>query len=86
MDNNKTKKFTGKVLSGKVASAHMDKTVIVEVTHLARHPLYKKTIRKSRRFAAHNELPDLKVGDQVRIEETRPISKNKHFRVAEKLS
>lgn len=72
-------------LVGRVVSTKMAKTVIVEVVRTRAHPLYKKAVRRSRRFAAHNELEGVSVGDTVRIAETKPMSKTKHFMVAEKL-
>ncbi|MFZ5845350.1 MAG: 30S ribosomal protein S17 [Patescibacteria group bacterium] len=76
----------GKELIGRVVSAKMAKTVIVVVNRLFRHPLYKKAIRRTKRFLAHNEGLTLSAGDRVKIKEVRPISKNKHFVVKEKLS
>lgn len=70
---------------GKVVSTKMAKTVIVEVVRTRAHPVYKKIVRRSRRFAAHNELLGLSVGDTVKIAETRPVSKTKHCKVIEKL-
>ena len=74
-----------KVLTGKVVSTKMQKTVVVDVETVYRHPLYQKTIFKNKRFKAHNEDMELSVGDVVRIEETRPISKDKNFKVIEKV-
>lgn len=75
----------GKILLGEVVSAKMAKTVVVKVTRIFRHPLYKKVIRKDKKYKAHNEEFSLKEGDKVKIKETRPISKEKHFQVIEKL-
>ena len=61
----------------------MDKTVIVAVTDKSTHPVYKKTITKTRRFKAHDEENECGVGDKVRIVETRKLSKDKNWRVAE---
>ena len=72
-----------KVLTGEVVSNKMQKTIVVDVQTVFRHPLYKKTIYKNKRFKAHNENMDIAIGDKVRIEETRPISKDKHFKVIE---
>ncbi|MBI3956198.1 30S ribosomal protein S17 [Candidatus Gottesmanbacteria bacterium] len=72
-------------LVGRVVSTKMTKTIVVEVVRTRAHPMYKKMVRRSRRFAAHNELPDLNVGDSVRIAEIKPMSKTKHFKVVEKL-
>lgn len=71
-----------KTFSGKVVSAKMQKTVVVAVEVPKRHPLYGKKIKNTRRFKAHNEL-GAKEGDLVTIEETRPISKQKSFKVLE---
>jgi small subunit ribosomal protein S17 len=71
---------------GRVVGDKMNKSVTVEVQRNVLHPLYKKYIRKRSRFMAHDETNQYKVGDQVRIVETRPLSKNKHWRVQEKLS
>ena len=72
-----------KVRVGRVISDKMDKTVIVQIANLKRHPLYKKTIQVRVRFKVHDETNECKVGDLVRIVETRPISKEKRWRVAE---
>ena len=72
-----------KVRVGRVISDRMDKTVVVQVADLKRHPLYKKTIQQRVKFKAHDEQNECKVGDLVRIMETRPISKEKRWRVAE---
>lgn len=74
-----------KVLIGKVTSVKMQKTVVVEVERVTRHPLYGKVIRRHKKYKAHNEKADIKEGDLVKIKETRPISKHKHFEVSEKL-
>ncbi len=70
-----------RVLTGVVVSDKMDKTVVVRVDRRVMHPLYKKYIRRSKRYAAHDEENRCKEGDQVRIEECRPISKRKSWRV-----
>ncbi len=75
-----------KVFTGVVVSTKMQKTVVVRVERKFRHPLYKKVVKKHKKFKAHNEKFDLKEGDIVKIRETRPISKEKHFEVIEKLS
>ncbi|KKW11211.1 MAG: 30S ribosomal protein S17 [Candidatus Gottesmanbacteria bacterium GW2011_GWB1_49_7] len=69
------------VLEGKVVSLSGTKTVIVSVVHNFRHPLYKKAVKRMKRFAVHNEGKELAVGDVVKIVETRPISKNKHYKI-----
>jgi small subunit ribosomal protein S17 len=61
----------------------MDKTVLVRVDRKVRHPLYGKTVRRSSKFAAHDEQNDAHVGDTVRLMETRPLSKTKRWRVVE---
>ena len=70
-----------RVLQGTVVSDKGDKTVIVNVERRIMHPIYKKFIRRSKRFAAHDETNQFKVGDVVRIEECRPISKRKSWTV-----
>lgn len=74
-----------KTIKGKVVSTKMKKTVVVEVERVFQHPLYKKVVRRHKKYKAHNEGWDLKKGDLVKIEETRPISKTKHFEVVEKV-
>ena len=73
-----------KTMTGRVMSDKMDKTVVVMVQTTTRHRLYKKVIRRSKRYLAHDE-GDAKPGDTVLIEETRPYSRNKRWRVAEVL-
>nr|WP_198133544.1 MULTISPECIES: 30S ribosomal protein S17 [Chloroflexus] len=75
------KRKTTKV--GRVVSDKMDKTVVVKVDYLKPHPLYRKIIRRSKKFHAHDEENTCKVGDVVRIEETRPLSRTKRWRVVE---
>jgi small subunit ribosomal protein S17 len=77
------KKVNRLVLTGKVVSNKMDKTIVVEVEYLKKHRLYKKAIRRHKRFKAHDEENTCKTGDVVRIEESRPISKEKHWRLLE---
>lgn len=74
-----------KILIGQVVSTKMNKTVTVKVERKFRHPLYKKVITRHKKYKAHNEKFDLKEGDWVKIEETRPLSKEKHFKVIEKV-
>jgi len=71
---------------GKVVSDKMDKTVVVVVETPKRHPLYKKTIRRAVKYKAHDEKNQCRTGDTVRIVETRPLSKDKRWRVAEVMS
>lgn len=73
-----------KNILGKVVSVKMAKTVVVEVERQRVHPLYKKIMKKSSRFKVHNEDDSLKVGDIVKIVETRPKSKEKHYKVVGK--
>ena len=68
---------------GKVISDKMDKTVVVAVETPRRHPIYKKTIRRAVKYKAHDEKNQCRPGDMVRIVETRPLSKEKRWRVAE---
>jgi small subunit ribosomal protein S17 len=70
---------------GRVVSDKMDKTVVVAVDYVRRHRLYHKRITRTSKFQAHDERNDCKLGDLVRIEETRPISKNKRWIVREVL-
>jgi small subunit ribosomal protein S17 len=71
---------------GRVVSDKMDKTIVVSVERLTRHPLYKRVIRASSKFAAHDELNTARVGDTVRIEESRPLSRTKRWRLIEVIS
>ncbi len=71
---------------GTVVSDKMDKTVVVMVETRVRHPLYGRTVTKSQKFKAHDETNACKMGDKVRIMETRPLSKEKRWRVAEVLA
>jgi len=66
-----------RILQGLVVSDKQDKTVVVRVERRVMHPVYKKFITRSKKYAAHDEQNTFKVGDVVRIEECRPISKNK---------
>ena len=78
MERNLRKERVGLVVSDK-----MDKTVVVEISDKRKHPLYKKTITKTKRIKAHDEANECGVGDKVRIVETRKLSKDKNWRVAE---
>jgi len=71
-----------RILQGVVVSDKTDKTVIVRVDRRFTHPLYKKTVRRSKKYQAHDETNQHKIGDIVRIEECPPISKNKSWRIA----
>ncbi|HHP50883.1 MAG TPA: 30S ribosomal protein S17 [Moorella mulderi] len=72
-----------KVRIGTVVSDKMDKTVVVAVESLVRHPLLGKIYRRTRKFKAHDEENQCRVGDKVKIMETRPLSKEKRWRVVE---
>jgi small subunit ribosomal protein S17 len=72
-----------KVREGVVVSDKMDKTIVVLVQDTKPHPLYKKVVRKTRRLKVHDAESACGVGDRVRIMETRPLSKQKHWRVAQ---
>ena len=68
---------------GRVVSDKMDKTVVVSVERLRRHPVYKRVVRLSSKFKAHDEENTARVGDTVRIEESRPLSREKRWTVVE---
>ncbi len=68
---------------GRVVSDKMDKTVVVSVERLRRHPIYKRVVRLSSKFKAHDQENSAKVGDTVRIEESRPLSREKRWTVVE---
>lgn len=72
-----------RILQGVVVSDKQDKTVVVKVERRFTHPLFKKTVRRSKSFHAHDEANSFKVGDEVRIEETRPLSKLKRWVVVD---
>ena len=72
-----------KVRTGRVISDKMDKTVVVQVANLRSHPLYKKVVQRRENFKAHDESNECREGDLVRIMETRPISKDKRWRVVQ---
>ena len=74
-----------RVLTGKVVSDKMEKTVVVRIDRRVMHPLYKKIITRSKKYPAHDETDNLTVGDTVRIRECRPISRIKRFEVIEKV-
>jgi small subunit ribosomal protein S17 len=74
---------TKKVLTGEVVSDKMTKTIVVQVTSRQLHRLYKKYVTKTKRIKAHDEKSEAHVGDVVRIIESRPISKDKHWRLVE---
>ena len=72
-----------RILQGVVVSAKQDKTVVVSVERQVMHPVYKKFVKKSKKFAAHDENNQCGIGDKVEIMETRPLSKTKRWRVVE---
>ena len=72
-----------KIRIGKIVSDKMDKTVVVQVERLRRHPLYHKVIKHASRFKVHDENNVCHIGDMVKIVETRPLSKDKRWRVVE---
>jgi small subunit ribosomal protein S17 len=75
-----------KTKRGRVVSDKMDKTIVVSVERLARHPLYKRVVRLTTKFKAHDETNDAHVGDTVLIEESRPLSATKRWRLIEVLA
>ncbi len=80
--------LSGKIIKtkiGKVVSDSMEKSIVVKVEYLVSHPLYKKRIKKSTKFMAHDEKDNCRIGDKVKIAETRPLSKRKRWRVTEVL-
>ena len=74
-----------KVREGVVDSTKMEKTIVVKVVDRVRHPLYDKTLQRTKRLYVHDETNDAKVGDRVRVQETRPLSKLKRWRLVEVL-
>lgn len=78
METKRTQELMGKVVSDKT-----DKTITVLVETYKNHPLYKKRVKSSKKYTAHDEKNEAKMGDKVRIVETRPLSKTKHFRLVE---
>lgn len=72
-----------KVRIGRVISDKMDKTIVVAVEDFVRHPIYNKQIKRTTKFKAHDEQNVCKTGDKVKIMETRPLSKDKRFRLVE---
>lgn len=78
MDRNNRKTRIGKVVSDK-----MDKTIVVAIETLVRHPLYGKSMKRTTKFKAHDENNECKIGDRVEIMETRPLSKDKRWRLVE---
>jgi len=74
-----------KKLKGIIVSDAMDKTVVVSVDRFVKHPKYKKYIKKTKRYKAHDEKEEYNVGETVMIQECRPLSKDKHFKVLSKI-
>ena len=74
-----------KVREGTVTSASMDKTAVVVVVDRVRHPLYRKTMQRTKKLYVHDEQNDLNAGDRVRVQECRPLSKLKRWRLVEVL-
>lgn len=72
-----------KVRIGRVVSDKMDKTIVVAVEEFVRHPLYGKSVKRTKKFKAHDEQNVCNIGDRVKIMETRPLSKDKRFRLVE---
>ena len=72
-----------KTRTGVVVSYKMDKTIVVAIQTKVRHPLYGKMVNRTRKFKAHDENNECGIGDTVKIMETRPISKDKHWRLVE---
>jgi small subunit ribosomal protein S17 len=70
-----------RILQGVVVSDKMDKTIVVKVERRVMHPVYKKFVRQSKKYAAHDEANKFKIGDTVRIEECRPLSRSKRWQV-----
>ena len=78
MERNLRKPRTGKVVSNK-----MDKTIVVAIEDHVKHPLYKKIVKETYKLKAHDENNECKIGDKVRVMETRPLSKDKRWRLVE---
>ncbi|MFZ4721407.1 MAG: 30S ribosomal protein S17 [Ilumatobacteraceae bacterium] len=84
-DETTQERSTRKVREGLVVSNKMDKTAVVAVVERVRHPKYAKFVLRTKKLYAHDETNDVNVGDKVRVMETRPLSKNKRWRVVEVL-
>jgi small subunit ribosomal protein S17 len=76
-------KSNRKQLIGKVVSNKMDKTIVVEIENLVMHTLYKKSVKRTKKVKSHDEKNDCSIGDTVKIEESRPLSKDKRYRLVE---
>ncbi len=82
-DNIETERGRRQVLAGTVVSDKMDKTVTIKVERTVMHPLYKRFMKKSQKYVAHDETNDCNIGDRVVITACRPLSKRKRWRVTE---
>ncbi len=78
-----TERNLRKTRTGKVVSDKMDKTVVVAIADHVQHPLYKKIVKRTVKLKAHDEMNECKIGDRVLVMETRPLSKDKRWRVVE---
>lgn len=76
-------KANRKQLIGKVVSDKMDKTIVVETEDFVMHPLYKKSVRRNKKIKSHDEKNQCGIGDIVKVEETRPLSRDKRYRLIE---
>ncbi|MDH4146748.1 MAG: 30S ribosomal protein S17 [Acidimicrobiia bacterium] len=85
VDDDATRGNNRKIREGLVVSNSMDRTAVVMVTSRVRHPRYNKTLQRNKRLYVHDEGNDLQVGDRVRVQETRPMSKLKRWRLLEVL-
>lgn len=74
---------TRKVRDGTVTSTRMDKTIVVAVVDRVQHPRYRKTVQRTKKLYAHDEANDARIGDRVRVAETRPLSRLKRWRLVE---
>jgi len=72
-----------KIRVGKVISNKMDKSIVISVERLIRHPLYERVVRRTSKLVAHDEANECRVGDRVKVMETRPLSKTKRWRLVE---
>lgn len=77
------KKSNRKILTGSVVSNKMEKTAVIKITRRKLHPLYKKYVTKSKKIKAHDERNECSIGDTVRVIESRPLSKDKNWRLLE---
>lgn len=80
-----TKAKKPKILQGVVVKDQNNKTVVVSVPRFVKHPKYQKYFKKDKRYQAHDEMNEFKVGDKVEMVETKPLSKTKHFKVTKKI-